>query len=233
MRLLGAVAGDIKFQRKQGFYAVYIFLTIMYLIIIQKIPQGVIREYAVPLVVFSDPSLVGFFFIGGIVMLEKQQGIIEYLAVTPLSPREYLISKSASLGAVAVLASSMIAVVTFRGSLNWGLLIISVFLTSMFFTLYGFIAAAGCNTINQYFIRMVPYMLLIILPCFSIIDSSLGFLKLLPNVSGLLLIMGAFRGISAYQGALYITTLLIGDILIFKLALLVYDKDILPGGGSK
>lgn len=231
MRFMGALKTDTKFQYKQGFYAVYILLTIMYLVIIQKIPQGVIKEYAVPLIVFSDPSFVGFFFIGGIVMLEKQQGIIDLLAVTPLSPKEYLISKSVSLGILAVIASLMIAIAAHKGGTNIVLLIISVFLTSVFFTLYGFIVAAGCRTINQYFVKMVPYMLIALLPCFSVIDFEYSWLLgLLPSAAGLMLTLGVFRGISSYEASLYIASMCIWNILIFWAALGVYEKKILQGG---
>ena len=65
MRLLNAIWSDIKFQIKQGFYLVYLIITIMYLIILSMLPENVLT-IALPLVVFSDPSVLGLFFIGGI-----------------------------------------------------------------------------------------------------------------------------------------------------------------------
>jgi fluoroquinolone transport system permease protein len=234
MRLIGALKTDIRFQYKQGFYWVYVLLTVIYLVLIQKLPAGIVREYSIPLVIFTDPSLIGFFFIGGIVMLEKQQGITEYLAVTPLSPKEYFISKAVSLGTVAIAASFMIAIPLCRGSLNWGLLFIGISLTSVFFTFYGFIVAAGCRTVNQYFIKMVPFLLLAVLPCFSLIGFNYSWLfNALPSVSGLMLILGAFQGITLFEAALYILIMCLWILIIFRTALLVYDKKILFGGGDK
>jgi len=233
MRLVSALKTDTRFQFKQGFYAVYILLTIMYLIIIQKIPEGLIRDYAVPVIIFFDPSFVGFFFIGGIVMLEKQQGVIDLLSVTPLSPTEYLMSKSVSLGVLAVFASLIIAVAAHRGNFNLGLFMVSIFLTSVFFTLYGFIVAAGCRTINQYFIKMIPYMLLAMIPCFAVIDFNYSWLlRVLPSAAGLMLTIGVFRGIPAYEAALYIVFMCIWNILIFWAALKTYDKKVLSGGDA-
>lgn len=234
MRFLGVLRTDLRFQYKQGLYTVYVVLTIVYLILLQKLPAGGIREYAVPLVVFSDPSLVGYFFIGGIVMLEKQQGITDYLAVTPLSPAEYIVSKAVSLGILASAASFMITLESGAYGINWVCLLAGVLLTSLFFTLYGFIIAAGCRTINQYFIRMIPFLLLAALPCFSVIEFSYSWLfEALPNVSGLMLILGAFRGISGYKGMLCILVLCIWNALMFWAALRVYDKKILYGGAGK
>ncbi|MCX8055940.1 MAG: ABC transporter permease, partial [Ignavibacteria bacterium] len=77
MRIISALKADIKFQAKQGFYSVYILLTLVYMIILEQVPNKY-QNIVVPLVVFSDPTIVGFFFIGGIVMLEKVQGVLDY-----------------------------------------------------------------------------------------------------------------------------------------------------------
>jgi hypothetical protein len=234
MRLIGALKTDIRFQHKQGFYAVYVLLTLMYLIIIQKIPSGPVKDYAVPLVIFSDPSMVGYFFIGGIVMLEKQQGVLDYLAVTPLSPMEYLISKSVSLGLVAAAASFMITASAYRGSTNWFVLFASVFLISVSFTLYGFMVAAGCRNINQYFVKMIPFLLLAVIPCFSVIGFRFSWIfRIFPNVSGLMLVLGAFRGIHWYEALIYISVICIWDILFLKAALNIYGRRIISGGGAR
>jgi fluoroquinolone transport system permease protein len=42
----------------------------MYLIILSFLPENIF-SVALPLVVFSDPSVLGLFFIGGIILLEK------------------------------------------------------------------------------------------------------------------------------------------------------------------
>jgi fluoroquinolone transport system permease protein len=145
-----------------------------------------------------------------------------------------LISKSISLGIVAAAASFMIALATAGISENLPLMMMSVFLTSVFFTLYGFIVAAGCHTINQYFVKMVPFLLLSTLPCFSVIqfDYSWAF-RVLPNVSGLVLILGAFRGIPIHEGILYILVICIWILLVFRLALRAYNKNIFKGGVEK
>src|SRR5690554_1144750 len=160
MRLFNAFRADIRFQFKQGFYLVYVVLTFIYMIILAKFPLDW-KELAVPLVVFSDPSMVGFFFIGAIVMLEKVQGVLKYVTVTFLRSIEYLLAKVLSLTILAITAATMIVPVTYHEPLNWFILIVGIALTSSFFVLYGFIAAADCTTMNQYFIKMIPYMLLI------------------------------------------------------------------------
>ena len=221
MRLINVFRADIRFQFKQGFYLVYVMLTFIYMIILAKFPPEW-KELAVPLVVFSDPSMVGFFFIGAIVMLEKVQGVLQYVIVTPLRSIEYLLAKVLSLTILAITAATMIVLVTYHEPLNWFILIAGVTLTSSFFVLYGFIAAADCTTMNQYFIKMIPYMLLIVLPCFSLIGFPYSWIfNVFPSVAGLQLVFGAFNGLDI-KGILA----LIIYLIVVNIALLFYVKNI-------
>ncbi len=216
MRLLNALRADIRFQFKQGFYLVYLLLTLAYMVILSRLPLEW-KRIAVPLTVFSDPSMVGFFFIGAIVMLEKVQGVLQYVTVTPLRAIEYLLAKVISLTMVAVTAGIMITIAAYHEFVNWPVLIAGIILTSSFFVLYGFIAAANCTTMNQYFIKMIPYMLLIVLPCFSLIGFPYAWVfNVFPSVAGLRLVLGAFNEIAL------ITTLGLSAYLLAANAIMLF-----------
>jgi len=229
VRLLNALRADIRFQFKQGFYLVYLLLTLVYMIILSRFPAE-LKNIAVPLTVFSDPSMVGFFFIGAIVMLEKVQGVLQYVSVTPLRSIEYLLAKAISLTLVALSAGIMITLVSYSEPLNWLLLITGITLTSTFFVLYGFIAAANCTTMNQYFIKMIPYMLLIVLPCFSLIEFPYSrFFIVFPSVAGLHLVYGAFNGIGNIK-ALWLTAYMAGaNLLLLLYVEKVFDRMVTKG----
>ena len=134
MRLLHAVLADIRFQIKQGFYLVYVIITAMYLIIMSFLPDDILAV-ALPLVVFSDPSVLGLFFIGGIILMEKGQGVLMVLVVSPLRTSEYILSKVISLAIVSVLAAFAITYFSHYPTVNWWLLLLSTILTSGIFTL--------------------------------------------------------------------------------------------------
>jgi fluoroquinolone transport system permease protein len=229
MRLLNALCADIRFQFKQGFYLVYMMLTLVYMIILGQLPLEW-KRVAVPLTVFSDPSMVGFFFIGAIVMLEKVQGILQYITVTPLRSIEYLLAKVISLTLVALSAGIMITLVTYHGAVNWPALVLSIVLTSSFFVLYGFIAAADCYTMNQYFIKMIPYMLLIVLPCFSVIGFPYSWLfNIFPSVAGLHLALGAYNGITFLSALGFSGYLLAANILMLLYVERIFDRMVTKG----
>ena len=199
MRLIHAVWADMQFQMKQGFYLVYVIITIMYLIILSFLPPDIL-SIALPLVVFSDPSVLGLFFIGGIILLEKTQGVLMVLVVTPLRATEYILSKVISLALISVLAAFTITLFSIYGSVNWLLLVLSTILTSGLFTMSGIMINAGCNTVNQYMLKTIPYMLLFVLPCFSLIGFPFSYLfTVIPSVAALRLMLGAFMGIEWFE----------------------------------
>lgn len=230
MRILAALRSDIRFQVKQGFYVIYFVLTITYMLTMRQLPNN-IKVISIPLVVFSDPSVVGFFFIGGIVMLEKVQGILNYIVVTPLRTREYLLSKVISLAILGEAAGIAIVLQTYQGKVNWLLLITGIFLSSVFFTLFGFLIAAGCRTINQYFIKAVPYTLILILPCFSIIGFKYSWaFDLFPSAAGLKLVLWAFSTPTMVEALVCFILLAFADLLLLFYVEKIFNKEIVCGG---
>ncbi|MHC1780664.1 MAG: hypothetical protein AB9922_10560 [Bacteroidales bacterium] len=226
MRLLNAIKSDIRFQIKQGFYLIYLIITVMYLVVLSLVPENVLNV-ALPLVVFSDPSVLGLFFIGGIIMLEKGQGIIQVLVVSPLKTSEYIISKVVSLSLISTLSGVLLTIFGTKIYPDWILLIVSIFLTSSIFTLCGIMINAGCNNVNQYIIKTIPYMLLLVLPCFSLLGFKYSFLfYIFPSVSALKLMLGSFTGITAVEAVLLILFLLIVNYLLFLKSVKIFENKI-------
>ena len=227
MRLLHAVWADMRFQLKQGFYLVYVLITIMYLILLSFLPNDVLA-IALPLVVFSDPSVLGLFFIGGIIMLEKVQGVLTVIVVTPLRTIEYILSKVISLAFISVLAAFAITGFSHYEKVNWLLVFLSTILTSGIFTLSGIMINAGCQTVNQYMIKTVPYMLLFVLPCFALIVFPYSDLfTIIPSVAALRLMLGAYLGIPVYEALALILYLIGMNYLFLRWTIRVFENKII------
>jgi fluoroquinolone transport system permease protein len=226
MRLLHAVLADIRFQIKQGFYLVYVVITAMYLIIMSFLPDDILAV-ALPLVVFSDPSILGLFFIGGMILMEKGQGVLAVLVVSPLRSWEYVLAKVISLAIVSILAAFSITYFSHYPSANWYLLLLSTILTSGIFTLLGIMINAGCNSVNQYMLKTIPYMLLFILPCFALLGFPYSeFFTIFPSVAALKLMLAAYHGIAWHEAAALAVYLLGINFLLTKHAVKVFEKRI-------
>ncbi len=226
MRVVNAFFSDMLFMFKQGFFTVYVIVIGIYSVILSFLPDD-IAPMATALTVFSDPSVLGLFFIGGVIMLEKGQGVLYVLVTTPLRSREYLLSKILALTVLALLSSFAIAVMSTHVRVNWLLFALSVALTSSFFTMCGVIISASCRNVNEYMLRMVPYMILFVLPCFSLLGFPFSWLFLaIPSVAALKLLLGAYSGISPMLAASLLLYLALLSYLLFRFTLRVFERKI-------
>lgn len=161
MRMKNLIAGDVKFQFKYGFYFVYVVFTIVYAAIINILPYSW-KETAATIMIFSDPAAMGLFFMGAIVLLEKSERVLNSIAVSPVSSKEYILSKVISLGFISTIVGLIIAL----SAESNNLLIASfgIFVGSSLFTLIGLIIAANAKSLNQFIVATVPIEIICFLP---------------------------------------------------------------------
>lgn len=209
-KVIHALKSDLKFQYKEGFIYIYLAICIIYLVILSILPSNIL-SIVLPILIYSDPAGLGLFFIGGIIMLERRQGIINYLIVTPLLVKEYILSKVITLSSLAVVVTLIITIFTStKEPINYFVLITSTFFTANFFTMIGILIAVSCTNLNQYFVKIIPWMILLSLPCFGLIfQPNAIFLSVIPSVASLQLIIGAFHQITALKFLLLTTYLII------------------------
>jgi len=167
------------------------------------------------------------FFIGGIILLEKVQGILTVVVVSPLRTTEYILSKVISLAILSVLAAFVISFFSSYKAINWLLLFLATILTSGIFTMSGIMINAGCETVNQYMLKTIPYMLLFVLPCFSLIGFPYSWLfTVVPSVAALRLMMGAYEAIPWYEAAALVVYLAGTNYLFLRLTMHVFENKI-------
>jgi len=105
---------------------------------------------------------------------------------------------------------------------------LSTVLTSGIFTLCGIMITAGCNTVNQYMIKTIPYMLLFVLPCFSLIGFPYAWLfTIIPSVAALRLMLGAYMGIPLYEAIGLIVYLIGMNYLFLRWTIRVFENKII------
>lgn len=93
MRILNAIKNDIRFQIKYGFYFLYFFFTVVYIVALRITPSEY-KNMAASLIILTDPAMLGVFFMGGIWLLEKGEGLHRFWSISPLRTIEYVWSKA-------------------------------------------------------------------------------------------------------------------------------------------
>lgn len=207
MRLFNAVKNDIIFQFRHGFYLLYAFFCFFYILLLYFL-NGTVKEIAFMLIIFLDISFLGFFFIGGVILMEKDQDILEYLFVIPFRIYEYILSKVVSLGVLSLLMSVVIMIVGFGLIPHIHYFVIAVILTSTFFTLLGFPLLSRIKNVNGYLINSIlittPFVLPVVTFFFKF-DHPV--LYVFPTHGSLMLLNAAFKGISPFDLVLSIVSL--------------------------
>ncbi len=180
-RLHAAIKYDIIFQFRQGFYLAYGFVTLVYFVFLKLIPSE-IAKMIFPFLLFTDISVLGFFLIGGVLLLEKNQNTLDALFVTPLTVVEYLLSKVISLTIIATLATVVLYVAVSRDLNFLPILLLIVWANMFLYTLFGIGLTSRIKNVNEYFIMGVPIGIILFLPLLTYFDIiKFDILYLLPT----------------------------------------------------
>lgn len=195
MRVLNAIKGDIKFQRKAGFYILYALITIIYIVVIGAITDQELKRKVAVSLILSDPAAMGLFFMGAIVLLEKNQHIPIALAVSPLKDGEYVLAKVVSISVISTIVAVILALVS--GITNILMVILGTILMCIIFSLLGLIIACKIKSLNQFIIATCPVELIGFVPAllyyFGVLDNMLW--RYYPSVGGINIIDGKEKSV--------------------------------------
>ena len=210
---------EITLQWRQGFWLVYFVFTAIYVTVLLSLPEKN-RMLVSLILILSDTTMLGIIFIGALVLLEKQQAVIQSLFVTPLEPSQYIWSKTISLSLIAVCMSMLVYLPVWQFTAYTLLLLACIAFTAGTFVLLGLGLAARVDTINQYFGLMMGASMLLILPVlpYLLLEQHPVFL-FLPYVASLDLMLGARESLPLWRIFLDIILLVAWGYIAYKFAL--------------
>lgn len=161
-RIAALVALDARLQLRYGIYYAYVVVVAFYVAVLVYAGPFLPRQ-AAGLIIYSDPAVLGFFFLGALMMLEKAEAARTALAMTPVTASDYVWSKALTLTAVAVVAVAIIGALA-QGAVNWPLLIAATVLTSVQFIGIGVPIALRFRTVTAYLVGSGVLLLPVVLP---------------------------------------------------------------------
>lgn len=134
--------------------------------------------------------------------MEKSQGILNNLFITPIRIHEYIISKMVSLTMLAMISSSIIAIPVITSGLKPLPFLIGVLLTSLLSSLLGLILGVRVKSVNGYILMAIPCIIVFILPILEFAVPSLSLpLWIVPTKPSLFLVKYAM-GLGPEKNAL-------------------------------
>ncbi len=226
-RLLRTIWWDLLLQLRYQIITVTIVITAAYTLVFKFLARDGFDEILV-ILIFSDLAMIGFIFIGALVLFEKGSGTIGALIVTPLRKTEYLFSKVFSLGIIAIICSLVMAMAGHGWKFNYFLFIYGVAFTSFIFTLIGFIGVSRVRSMNQFVIIIPFFMIPFILPLLNFFNlTSSWILYLIPTQAFLDLLWASFHVVPTGRIIFALIYLPIWLGLVYYFALRAFNRNII------
>lgn len=232
MRLASCVRHDVRLQWRAGFYAVYAVLVAVYVLVLGGLEPDLQRS-ATALMIYIDPSVLGFFFLGGLMLFERGDGALDALFVGPLRAGEYIAAKGISLTLLALLSSLALAIGAGVVPTSAPLMLSGVALTSLMITFFAVAIGSRLTTVNRYFFGGALLSLPLIAPIFEFVGLvSHPLLAWLPAAPGLALIDAGLGGapLAPLEVLGAILLLLAWTCAAFLLALRWFERFVIGGG---
>jgi fluoroquinolone transport system permease protein len=202
--LITLVRWDAVLQARNGFYWATAFVVVVIGALLLNVPEAVRSDRAawVPALLAINLQITTFFFVAGLVLLERDEGTLTALAVSPLSAGTYLAALTITLTTLAAVETIAIVWIVF-GADGWWVFILSGTI-ALGVTYTGFGAALGTRyeSVNAMLLPasvFVTALLLPLLPHFGL-APRVAFL-LHPTEPAFTLVRAGYRSASATEVA--------------------------------
>ncbi len=206
MRFLNTLQWDIVRQYRNGFYFVSAFVVVAMTVLLRQLGKV---DWAVwwPPILLENLVMNAFYFLAGMVLLEKGEGTLEAQVVTPLRDWEYLLSKVASLFVLSAIESVAVIVLVSGAGFNWFWMLLGIAFFVAIYALYGFFVVSRYDSIADFILPSALWTIGFSLPLLYYFDLWQHWsLYLHPMQAPLLLIQAAYQPVQAWQiayGILY------------------------------
>jgi fluoroquinolone transport system permease protein len=231
-RLLSSLVWDMRLQFRNGFYYMSAFVVAIWGLLFWQIP-GIDGAWLAPGLLLGNLIINTFYYIGGLVLLEKDQGSLEVQVVTPLRTWEYLGAKVGSLIVLSLLENVALVLLIAGPDLALLPLVLGISSASAIYALLGFIAVARYASVNEYLFPSMLFSAPLALPLldyFGLVHSRLFYLH--PLQAPLLMLQAAFQPITAWQWAYAVIYPALWIVFLYFLARKVFFRWIIAREGK-
>ncbi len=184
---------DCQLQIRNRFYLLSgIFAGIVILLMRYFLAAEILAQAIPPLLLITIAGTT-YLFAGGMILLERGEGTLQGITITPLQSWEYLSSKLISLNLLALMESLVITGFGYGWDCNLGLLCSGILIIGVLYSLICFIVVFRYHSVIDFLMPSLILNLILQLPLlryFQIWDVPI--LLILPTQGPLLLMQAAF-----------------------------------------
>lgn len=231
-RYVSTLKLNLKLQARHGFYYASILTAVITIIILKQLPVKDLGQF-IPVFLINSLLLNTFYFMAGMVLFEKAEGTLQALSVTPLSVFEYLGSKAATLTLLVLAENFAIILLTYGQGFDILPVLAGTLFMSAIYILAGFIAVAKYDSISEFIMPSVLYVMALQLP----LVDYLGIFRspvfyVFPMQAPMVLMGSAFGHVEAWQVAYGVIYSLACICVAYMLARRSFKKYVIQKAGG-
>jgi fluoroquinolone transport system permease protein len=164
---------DVMVQARNGFYWASGFVVLAISALLAASPVVVLNNPGlwVPALVMFNLQITTFFFVAGLLLLEKDEGTLTALGASPLSARTYLLARSTTLTMLAAVETLVIVWFGFGFSASWALFA-GIAAVGVTYTGFGVAVAARYESINSLLLPASVIVTVLLLPLLGHFDLA-------------------------------------------------------------
>lgn len=161
-----ALRWDAVVQARNGFYWASAFVVLAIGVLLLNLPETVRADRAawVPAIVAINLQITTFFFVAGLILLERDEGTLSALAVSPLSPGLYLAARTITLTTLAAVETMAIVSMAFGLGQSWLLILSGTTALGVIYTGFGSSVATRYSSVNAMLLPASVVVALLLLP---------------------------------------------------------------------
>jgi fluoroquinolone transport system permease protein len=153
-------------QARNGFYWASAFLIVMIGALLLSLPENARANSAVwvPAILTINLQITTFFFVAGLLLLERDEGTLTALAVSPLSATGYLAIRTCTLTGLAAAETLAIVWIGFGTGGSWLFILAGTGALGVIYTGFGAAIAARYESVNALLLPASAFVALLLLP---------------------------------------------------------------------
>ncbi|MFZ1700127.1 MAG: hypothetical protein WBO10_09730 [Pyrinomonadaceae bacterium] len=192
-QLLEQIKWQFRIFQKNNLVTMIVGITAFYVLLIYLIKDFANVERFITLLIYNDPAIVGFIFVGISIILEKDQQVLPALFVTPLNLHIYLLSRTITLSTLGFFGALAMVLAAKGTAFNPLLFSIGAFSTCVLFCLIGIFVVSFTTEVLHFLLRAIPLLIVMSFPLLNYFElTDLSILKLFPVQGGLNLIVNSY-----------------------------------------
>lgn len=199
-RLAATLRLDARLQARYRVYTIVLAAAIALAAAMGALFSPSQLQFFMPVIVLSGVSMTTVFLVGFLVLLERDEGTLDVVLVSPLRSTEYLLSKVITLTALALVEGMVIAVVAFGLDFNLVWLALSIMMRAITGAAIGIVVGVRHRSITKFLVPAVFASLAFDIPNLWYLElAPTPLFYLWPSMPPLLFAKAAFFPVETWQ----------------------------------